>query len=216
MPIRSNDDTWGSLSRFFHWTTAAFILATAVVGLTMEDVDRLSYYMLHKSLGLTVLALVLLRLLWRLFDRRPPYPPGMPRWQQRASSLAHGLIYLAMLVMPLSGWLYNSAARRPLDWFGLFKLPSLTDIDRATDTLYILGLQAPAFIDTPRKLRALAGDIHESLFYAGALLLAVHIAAALKHHFHDRDVTLARMLPGLRAPTSKTDSAQTQPPAPQA
>lgn len=214
MPIRSTDARWGSFSRFFHWTTAAFILATAVVGLTMEEVDRLPYYMLHKSLGLTVLALVVLRLLWRLIDRRPPHPPGMPAWQSRVSSLAHGLIYAAMLVMPLSGWLYNSAARRPLDWFGLFKVPSLTDVDRATDTLYILGVQAPAFIDGARELRSLAGDVHETLFYAGALLIAVHVAAALKHHFIDRDATLAAMLPGVRAPDAQPAIPQPTPPAP--
>jgi cytochrome b561 len=125
----------------------------------------------------------------------------MPAWQRLASSGAHALIYAAMLVMPLSGWLYNSAARRPLDWFGLFKIPSLTALDRETRSYSILGIDAPSFIDTPQKLRSLAGDVHETLFYAGAVLIALHVAAALKHHFLDRDATLARMVPGLSAPT---------------
>lgn len=201
MPLRSTESSWGWGSQFFHWATALTILATAFVGLTMEDFDALWYYGLHKSLGITVLGLVVLRMLWRLIDRRPPYPPGMPGWQRLASSSAHALIYAAMLVMPISGWLYNSAARRPLDWFGLFKIPSLTALDRTTQTYSILGFDAPAFIDTPQKLRSLAGDVHETLFYAGALLIALHLAAALKHHFFDRDPTLARMLPGLPAPT---------------
>lgn len=204
MPIFSSPERWGSVTRGLHWLTAAFILATAAVGLVMEQIDRLPVYMLHKSLGMTVLALVLLRLLWRLIDRRPPYPPGMPGWQRLASSSAHALIYVAMLVMPLSGWLYNSAARRPLDWFGLFKIPSLTHHDRASGEFSILGFPAPEFIDTPQKLRALAGDLHETLFYAGAALLLLHVGAALKHHFFDRDPTLARMLPGLKPPAAPT------------
>lgn len=202
MPLRSTESSWGWGSQFFHWATALAILATAFVGLTMEDVDALWYYGLHKSLGMTVFGLVVLRMLWRLVDRRPPYPAGMPGWQRLASSGAHALIYAAMLVMPISGWLYNSAARRPLDWFGVFKIPSLTALDRETQTYSVLGFDAPAFIDTPQKLRALAGDVHETLFYAGAVLIAVHLAAALKHHFSDRDATLARMLPGLRSPAA--------------
>jgi len=206
MPIRSTATTWGIATRSLHWATALAILATAAVGLTMEEVDTLWYYSLHKSLGLTVLSLVLMRVLWRAFDRRPPYPTRMPVWQRWASSSAHLLIYAAMLVMPISGWLYNSAARRPLDWFGLFKIPSLSSLDRATQTFYVMGFEAPGFIDTPQKLRALAGDIHETLFYVGALLILVHVAAALKHHFIDRDATLARMLPGIDAPAPR-DSA---------
>jgi len=201
MPLRSTEATWGWGSQFFHWATALVILSTAFVGLTMESVDALWYYGLHKSLGMTVLGLVLMRMLWRLVDRRPTYPIGMPGWQRLASSGAHALIYAAMLVMPLSGWLYNSAARRPLDWFGLFKIPSLTALDRDTQSYSIFGFDAPAFIDSPQKLRSLAGDVHETLFYAGAVLIAVHVAAALKHHFFDRDATLARMVPGLSAPT---------------
>jgi cytochrome b561 len=207
MPLRSTDATWGWGSQFFHWASALAILATAFVGLTMEDVDALWYYSLHKSLGMSVLGLVVLRLLWRLVDRRPPYPAGMPAWQRLASSGAHALIYAAMLVMPISGWLYNSAARRPLDWFGVFKIPSLTALDRETQTYSVLGFDAPAFIDTPQKLRALAGDVHESLFYAGAVLIALHVAAALKHHFFDRDATLARMLPGLASPAAPASPA---------
>lgn len=207
MPLRSTDATWGWGSQFFHWATALAILATAFVGLTMEDVDALWYYSLHKSLGMSVLGLVLLRLFWRLVDRRPPYPDGMPAWQRLASSGAHALIYAAMLVMPISGWLYNSAARRPLDWFGVFRIPSLTALDRETQTYIVLGFDAPGFIDTPQKLRALAGDLHETLFYAGAVLIALHVAAALKHHFHDRDATLARMLPGLSSPAPRANTS---------
>lgn len=207
MPLRSTDATWGWGSQFFHWATALTILATAFVGLTMEDVDALWYYGLHKSLGMSVLGLVVLRMLWRLVDGRPPYPAGMPAWQRLASSGAHALIYLAMLVMPISGWLYNSAARRPLDWFGVFRIPSLTALDRETQTYSVLGFDAPGFIDTPQKLRAVAGDLHETLFYAGAVLIALHVAAALKHHFHDRDATLARMLPGLASPAARASES---------
>lgn len=209
MQIRSTEARWGLGSLFFHWATALCIFATALVGLTMESIDTLWYYGLHKALGMSVLGLVLLRLLWRLVDKRPPYPTGMPSWQRAVSSTAHALIYAAMLVMPLSGWLYNSAARRPLDWFGLFRIPSLTQLDRETQTLHIFGLPAPSFVDTPQKLRGLAGDVHETLFYFGVLLLLLHVGAALKHHFIDRDATLARMLPGLPAPEAAAASSPT-------
>ena len=135
-------------------------------------------------------------------------------WQRLASSGAHALIYAAMLVMPLSGWLYNSAARRPLDWFGVFKVPSLTAIERGSQNFSILGFDAPAFIDTPQKLRNLAGDVHETLFYLGAALILLHVAAALKHHFIDRDLTLARMLPGIGAPKPRSAPAATPNPSP--
>ena len=214
MPIRSNAETWGLASKTLHWGTAGLILATALVGLLMEDVDQLWFYMLHKSLGLSVLGVVLLRMGWRLIDRRPPYPAGMPGWQRLASSGAHALIYAAMLVMPISGWLYNSAARRPLDWFGVFKVPSLTAIERGSQNFSILGFDAPAFIDTPQKLRSLAGDVHETLFYLGAALILLHVAAALKHHFIDRDLTLARMLPGIGAPKPKAAPESTSNPTP--
>lgn len=180
MPLRSSDARWGALAQFFHWTVALLIVAQGTIGLSMVEMAttpaKVKVYALHKSIGLTVLALALLRLAWRAADRRPADPPAMPRWQVLASRLTHAALYALILAIPLSGWLFNSAANFPLSWFGLLHVPSLT------------GGAAPA-------LKALARTTHEALFWTLAAVLALHVGAALKHHLVDRDAVLARMLP---------------------
>lgn len=184
MPLRNTPQRWGWVAQFLHWSIALLIIGLVVVGLTMDDManspDKVNVYALHKSTGLTVLVLVVLRLLWRLIDPRPPYEAGMPAWQRKVSSLTHGLLYVLMLSQPLSGWLYNSASNFPLQWFWLFKVPALAGGDP--------------------ELKALALDLHEAGFYLLAALLALHVGAALRHHFVKRDATLARMLPGVSPP----------------
>ncbi|HEX7111944.1 MAG TPA: cytochrome b [Mizugakiibacter sp.] len=180
MPLRSSETRWGTLAQFFHWTVALLIVAQGTIGLTMvamaPTVAKVKVYALHKSIGLTVLALVLLRLAWRAADRRPADPPAMPRWQVVGARAVHVALYLLILAMPLSGWLFNSAANFPLSWFGLVHVPSLT------------GGADPA-------LKALARAAHETLFWILVAVLAAHVGAALKHHLVDRDAVLARMLP---------------------
>jgi cytochrome b561 len=184
MAWRNSPQRWGHFAQLLHWTIAVLIIGLAIVGLTMDDLPntptKVKVFALHKSTGLTVLALVLLRLAWRFIDRRPPLPPGMPAWERLLAGTTHGLLYVAMLVMPLSGWLYNSASNFPLRWYGLFRIPPLAGPDK--------------------ELKHLAHEIHETTFYVLALLFALHLAGALKHHFIDKDPTLARMTPGLDPP----------------
>lgn len=193
MNLRNSADRWGWLAQTLHWLIALLIIGLAIVGLTMDDLpnspDKLKVYALHKSVGLTVLVLVIVRLVWRFLDPRPPYPATMPAWQRKLSDLTHGLMYVLMFAMPLSGWLYNSASNFPLRWFGLFPVPALSGPDK--------------------QLKAFAHEVHELGFYVLALLLLVHVAAALKHHFVDRDATLARMTPGVPAPASTTEPRET-------
>jgi len=185
MSWRNSDLAWGRTAQLLHWTIALLIIGLVVVGVLMQELPnspfKLKVYAWHKSFGITVLALVVLRLLWRLIDRRPAYPSSMPRWQQRISSAAHGLLYLLMLWMPLSGWLYNSASNFPLRWFGWFALPSLSGPDP--------------------ELKQLALDLHVYGFYLLGTLFALHVGAALHHHFVVRDRTLIRMLPQRARPT---------------
>lgn len=181
MPIRSDPRRWGALAQLFHWLVAALILVQAGIGLVMVRLPRrpdiIPVYSLHKSIGLTILALALLRLAWRLFDRRPPAPPQMPRWQERVSRLTHVLIYVLLFAVPLSGWLFDSAAAlRPLYWFNLVRMPSLTG-------------------GPDHALRVLGGELHETLFWVLTAVVLVHVGAALKHHLIDRDNVLRRMLP---------------------
>lgn len=181
MPIRNNSQTWGSLSIGLHWLSFILILSLAMLGLIMTDLAngplKIQVYALHKSFGLTVLALSFIRLLWRLFSTTPEITANTPKWQEWIAKLTHGLLYLLLFAMPISGWLYNSAAGFPLKYFGLFKLPKLSGYDP--------------------QLKQLAGDAHETFFYILALLMLMHAGAALKHHYLDKDNTLTRMLPWL-------------------
>jgi len=184
MPIKNHADRWGAVSITLHWLTALMILGLVVVGFLMQELanspTKIQVYGLHKSIGLTVLTLTVMRLLWRLFAGVPAPAPGMPRWQARASGISHGALYVILLAMPLSGWLYNSASGFPLRWFGLFALPKLSGYDAG--------------------VKAFALGAHETLFLVLAAIVTVHALAAFKHHYYDRDRTLVRMLPLMKPP----------------
>lgn len=183
MAWRNDERDWGTPMRVLHWAIALGVIGLLAVGWWMQDLPngprKIDIYKLHKSIGLTVLALMSLRILLRLVDRRRPVPPEMPGWQRRAARASHGSMYLLLLAMPLSGWLYNSASNFPLRWFDLFRVPALAAPDPA--------------------LKAVAGAVHEYAAITLALLLSLHVAAALKHHFVDRDGVLRAMLPFTRA-----------------
>lgn len=179
MPLKNTAHEWGSISKLLHWLVVVLVLVMAWLGLTMGDLpngpDKIATYALHKSIGLTILGLVLLRLLWRWHAGAPAPVPGTPGWQDRIASLTHWALYALLLAMPLSGWLLNSAAGFPLQWFGLVNLPALTGRDAG--------------------LHEGAEDVHELLFWTLVVLVVTHAAAAFYHHLFQRDATLARMLP---------------------
>jgi cytochrome b561 len=188
MGTEAQRDYWGRFSIALHWLTFLMVVGLAIVGLTMGDLPtgklKLQVFALHKSFGLTVLALTVLRIAWRLAEKRPSLMPG-PLWQRTIAVLTHYGLYVLLMLVPFSGWWYNSTAGFPLKWFGLFKLPPLGEFDRA--------------------LKQQAKDTHEFLFWVLAAVIALHAAAALWHHYRVRDRTLARMLPwmerrGLVAP----------------
>ena len=186
MSLRNPRDRWGGVSQSLHWLVVVLILATGLIGLLMGDMraspTKVQVYALHKSLGLTILALAVLRLGWRLAAGAPATLTGTPRWQARLASVTHWLLYALLLAIPLSGWAFNSAAGYPLQWFGLFNLPALVWRDA--------------------DLRVTVRDLHEALFWSLVAVTVLHAAAALYHHAVLRDATLARMLPRgwLRSP----------------
>ena len=161
-----------------HWLLALALLMSFAVGLYMADLpfspQRLKLYNWHKWAGMTILALSLARLLWRL-THRPPADLPMPAWQARASHLTHAGLYLLFFAVPLVGWAYSSAAGFPVVWFGVLPLPDFVPVDKA--------------------LAEAIKPWHGALAWALAALAALHVAAALKHHFVDRDGLLARMSP---------------------
>jgi cytochrome b561 len=179
MTLKNSEERWGHVSQLFHWLIVVLIVVLGYLGLTMTDManspDKIRLYALHKSLGLTLLALVILRLLWRGYTGAPRPLPGIPAWQERAASLTHFALYVLLLAIPLTGWIFNSAAGFPMQWFGVVNLPALTGRSTA--------------------LRELSGSWHELLFWALIVLALVHAAAAIYHHLFQHDATLARMLP---------------------
>lgn len=197
MSARSDTTRWGSVAKFFHWTIALFVIGLLVGGLTMTDMkvspDKFKLYALHKSFGITVLVLMLLRFAWRGVDPRPQDVAGMAPVVAFAAHAVHRLLYVALLAMPISGWVYNSASNFPLQWFGLVQLPAIVGPDK--------------------DLKELAHGVHEFLAWTLIALLLAHIAGALKHHFIDRDDTLRRMLPFAkpRAETTLATAAQPEP-----
>jgi cytochrome b561 len=188
MPLRSTDAGWGALARTFHWLIAILILVQGGIGIAMVQMGltpaKLRVFALHKSIGMTILALVLLRIAWRLTEKRPADPAGTPRWQRGVARAMHLALYALILAIPLSGWWFNSAANAPLVWFGLVDMPGLT---HGYDPVW--------------KPRALL--LHEFLFWLLVALLVLHVGAALWHHFRQRDDVLKRMLRG--APKMRRD-----------
>lgn len=186
MTLRNTPERWGAISQGLHWLTVLLIIAIASIGLTMGElpagITKIRVYALHKSLGLTLLALVLVRIAWRTYAGAPPPVPGMPRWQARVADISHWSLYALMLFMPLTGWWLNSTAGYPLQWFGLVDLPAIAATNEARHEL--------------------GESLHEAGFWVLATLVAVHAGAALWHHFVQRDATLMRMLPGRAARTS--------------
>ncbi|MFS8063733.1 MAG: cytochrome b [Luteimonas sp.] len=179
MTLKNPGDRWGHVSQLFHWLIVVLIVVMAWLGLTMTDLPNNPYkirlYALHKSIGLSLLALVILRLMWRACTGAPRPLPGIVAWQERVASLTHFAMYVLLFAIPLSGWIFNSAAGFPMQWFGVVNLPALTGRSTA--------------------LRELSGTWHELLFWALIVLALVHAAAAIHHHLFQHDATLARMLP---------------------
>lgn len=163
-----------------HWLMALLIVFAFIIGVVMTDIPgitptKLKYFSWHKWLGVTVLGLACLRLLWRLTHAAPAYPANMPMWQQQAAHGLHLLLYGLIFAVPLSGYFYSLAAGVPVVYLGVLPLPVLIGPDPALK---------PAF-------KALHFWLHNLLL----LGIALHVLAALKHHFIDRDGILKRMLP---------------------
>lgn len=183
MQIRNTNLSYGALAQGLHWLVAILVFAQLGLGLYAANlplgIARLEWLTRHKSLGLAVLALVLIRLLWRLVSPPPPpLPDSMSRLERCAAVTAHRLIYALLVLAPLAGWLYASAAGLSVNWFGLFQVPDMMvkNAERA----------------------ALFKALHLVSVGLLAFLLAGHVGAALRHAFMLRDDIMHRMLPWKR------------------
>lgn len=177
------------LAMLFHWLVAILIVANvALAWIWPHAADDTVRPMIdaHKSIGITVLGLAILRLLWRFAHTPPAYPPGYKPWERKLSHAVHWLLYLVMFGMPLTGWIMDSAwkdaATHPMAWFGLFEWPRIAWFQHLD----------PALRD---RMHDLFGAAHVWSSYALYGLLALHVGGALKHQVIDGDPELQRMLP---------------------
>jgi cytochrome b561 len=165
-----------------HWLIAAAILGTFLLGQYMTNLQlspaKLKLYSYHKWIGVTIFLLVLARLAWRVAHRPPPPPVSMPAWQHSAAGIAHFFLYALTLAIPISGWLMSSASGFQVVYLSVIPIPDLLAKNK----------------DMAEQFK----QLHEALNWLMVPVVALHVAAALKHHLFDRDDVLRRMLPFLR------------------
>jgi cytochrome b561 len=190
MPARNTAQRYGNVAMTFHWLIALFLLGNLCSGFylanIMDDANSWHFPMIqiHKSIGLTILTLSVLRLIWRLMNPIPPLPAGMSLPLRIAARTSHFLLYVFMIAVPAAGWAWASSSPRglPTYYFGLFQWPNIP---------FLAGLPHDEKVANSHLYHSL----HVYLAYSTAALLVVHVGAALYHHFRGDDV-LRRMWPG--------------------
>jgi cytochrome b561 len=169
-----------------HWIVALLVIGNLAFGLYVAGLPispaKLRTVAWHKWVGVTILLIAAVRLAWRLRHPAPAFPATMAPWERRAAHGTHALLYALFFAAPITGWLFSSAAGFPVVYLGVVQLPDL--------------------VSRNRELADVLRAAHKWINYTLAALIVLHVAAALKHHFHDRDDVLARMLPFLRRPTA--------------
>ena len=166
-----------------HWLIFLMIACAFSLGLYMSDLpnspEKFEYFIYHKWGGLTIFTLVIIRILWRATHPAPALPASIPTWQRIAAIATHALLYVLMIAIPLTGWLYSSAAGAPpIYYLNLIHLPNLLDKDK--------------------ELADLFKFMHQNLNFTMLGIVVIHAVAAIKHHFVDHDDVLKRMLPFLK------------------
>ena len=190
MPKEKLSPSYDSVAKTLHWLIAFAIVAMLVIGWTMTNIAkdnpyRFGLFQLHKSVGITILLLSLFRLYWRLTHPAPPLPIAMPAWEKFAARATHWIFYVLIIGMPLVGWAIVSASpfNLPTVLYGIIPwphLPVLPDLDP----------------DSKKQAVHLFDTMHDYGAYILASLLVLHVGAAHKHHWLDRDDVLTRMAPG--------------------
>ncbi len=177
-PAGSAGSRYTTVAIWLHWLIGLAVIVNIGLAMLTDGLPRETQRAaidFHKALGITVLALTVVRILWRLGHKPPPLPAATPAWQRPLSKVVHFLFYALLILLPLSGWVWMSAADRPVDFFGLTTIPAIAQ---------------------PNKdLADVMPDRHEVLGLAMLALAAIHILAALKHQFVDRTGLIGRMKP---------------------
>lgn len=173
--------SYNRVSIFLHWLIALGIFCMIPLGAYMYDLPlsptKFQLYLIHKTLGICILALVVVRLLWRFTHRPPALPGSMTALEQKLAHAMQHSLYLLMITSPITGWLMSSAFGKPVILFDVIPLPDLVAPDEALGETFKL--------------------LHKISNITLSTLISLHVLAALKHHFKDKDEVLVRMLPFL-------------------
>jgi len=183
MPTTSPPARYTRVAQWLHWIIAALIVVQLALAWVADDLPngarKLHVLGRHKSFGMTVLMLTIVRLLWRLRHTPPELPAGMKPIERQLARTTHRLFYVLLLAQPLTGWLMSSAKNYSVSWFGLFTWPDLIAPNKA------------AF-----EILKTTHDLMGNALFA---VIVVHVLAAFKHHLIDNDDVLTRMLPFARS-----------------
>jgi len=175
--LKNTENTYGSVSKGLHWIIFLLVLMMLIIGFIMDDLPEKfqgAAYMLHKSTGLLILALMIFRFIWRQINIVPSLS-NMPTWQKILAQLVHQLFYVVLIIIPLTGWILSTASGHPPTFYDIVTLPF------------------PG-IPLDHALAEQLGTVHTFLAYALLTLLGGHILASLKHHYIDKDDILKRMV----------------------
>ncbi len=178
MGIYNTKRSYGSVSKFLHWTISTTLIFMIVIGFYLKELKTLytNISMLHKSIGIILLAVMLIRVFWRWKNTNPVLLESIPRWQARVSDFTHYALYILVFMMIFSGWIMSTAAGKPPNLFGMFHAPM-------------------PFIPLSASLKTFGRNAHYYLGWTLVALITLHFLAALKHHFINKDDVLRRMLP---------------------
>ena len=181
MTFRNTKLAWGSLTKALHWVIVLLIINQWLIAERADDLKglaKLQALAWHKSFGMTILMLAIIRLIWRLMNPVPDLTAETKPWERMLAKVSHVLLYALIFAMPLTGWMMSSARNFPVSWFKLFQFP---DLVAPSDVLY-------------HQMH----DLHHLLFKVLVAVAVLHVAGALKHHFIDKNDVLRRMLPFVR------------------
>ncbi|MEJ0085870.1 MAG: cytochrome b [Pseudomonadota bacterium] len=178
MTFRNTTRSWGALSKALHWLIVLLIINQWIIAERAEALTGFAKFKAlgyHKSFGMTILMLAIIRLVWRWLNPVPDLSAETKPWERVLAKLSHVLLYALIFAMPITGWLMSSAKTYTVSWFNLFAFPNL--------------------VGKSEYMFDLMNRVHHLLFALLVGVAALHIAGALKHHFIDRNDVLKRMLP---------------------
>lgn len=176
MSLMNTATSYGSLTRLLHWLLAALLIGMLTIGLLLDNIGSPLVYQLHKLTGLLVLTVALANIIWNLFNVRPGYPVTVSRVQQIVAKSVQHLMLLGAVLMPLSGWIFSTAAGKPPQIGGLI-------------------LAMPGISQNP-ELLSFFRPMHTYVAYTLIALISMHVLAAFAHHFILKDDILKKMLKG--------------------